>query len=321
MTERATAIPGVKHPKEFDPNNPPGFIEGHHSVRKITEGLAGRLGHLELTSESKDHLEEGRALWKSGMKTWVMARHSSDLDGPLIGETLGPEMSRAAFFLMGGRVLKRHIRGFFAHTFSQVPIPQKADSTKDVGERNAVYDLGLLKKAWKAIPALLENGRIAKLFLEGSRSRDGQLQPVVYESAAFLDDNTVVMPMAFIGASERWPVEKFPRFISSDKVTANVGAPVLIRDIIAEISEFKKRPGVSLDRKGKEEQGLLMEAIMRRGIAPLVAPEDRNMYSEMDLTIEQILPIVRKRLAEEAAAEEQRKLFEKVKKEGLVILS
>jgi len=275
------------------------------------------LGHLELSLGSKEHLEEGRVLWKFGMKTWVMARHSSDVDGPLIGETLGPEMSKAAFFLMGGRVLKKHIRGFFARTYAQVPIPQKADSSKDVGERDAAYDLGLLKKAKRAIPALLENGRIAKLFLEGSRSRDGRLQPVVYESAAFLDDKTMVMPMAFIGGSKRWPVEKLPVFFSPDKIISNVGAPILIRDILEEISEFKKRPDVILDGKRKEEQGLLMEAIMRRGIAPLVAPEDRNMYSEMDLTMEQILPIVRKRLVQESAMERWKKIFAGVRKERL----
>ena len=110
--------------------------------------------------------------------------------------------------------------------------------------------------------------------------------------------------MAFIGARERWPVEKFPRLISKDRVTINVGAPILIKDILEEIRRFKEIAGVKLSKK--EEQGLIMETIMRRGIAPLVTPQDRGIYSNMELNIEEILLIVQQRLAEEAAKRNQR---------------
>ncbi len=283
----------------------PGFREGHHSVRRVTEALTGFLGHIEFFPGSKDSLQRGRELWKAGMETWVVARHNTDADGPLIGEALGPEMARAAFFLMGDRVLKKRVRGFFASSYSQVPIPQIADPTKDNGCRDPQEDRRLLIQANEAIPALLRSGRIAKLFPEGSRSRNGILQPVQYQIAHFLNENAFVIPMAFIGARERWPVEKFPKLISRDRVTINVGTPILIKDVLEEIRQFKEERGIRISKK--EEQGLIMEVVMRRGIAPLVAPRDRGIYSNMWL-VEEILPIVQQRLAEEAAKRNQRQV-------------
>jgi hypothetical protein len=313
---------------------PEGFRTGHRSLRVIGEGLTKFFARLEVSEESRRNVAKAANLWTSGMEAWTMERHEAHSDGPLIGPTLAtilPEMAAATFFLMGDRVLQERVEGLFAGNYPEVRIPQPPDSEKDNGNRDPKKDRQLLMQAADAIPKAVAVGRVAMVFPEGTRSRTGKLGFGIPQIAHYLTDNAFVLPMLFDNSRERWPVGKRPRFFTGGSIKAIVGEPVLIRDIRSEIAAFVEAEGIIITKQ--EEQGLLMNTIMRKHIAPLEPnPEDRGVYQEMDLSLKDELVIVKERIACEAEArrvriaradaeKERKMLFEKVKKEGLVILS
>jgi hypothetical protein len=255
----------------------------------------------------------------SGMDEWDFVRHESHADGPLIGPTLAtvlPEMADATFFLMGDRVLQERVEGLFAGNYPEVRIPQPPDPEKDNGNRDPKKDRQLLMQAADAIPKVVAIGRVAMVFPEGTRSRTGKLGFGIPQIVHYLTDNAFVLPMLFDGSRERWPVGEKPHF-RGRRITAIVGKPVLVKDIRAEIANFAKAEGITITKQ--EEQGLMMNAIIRKHIAPLEPnPEDRGVYQDIDLSLKEELVIVKERIACEAEARKQKMVKDDARRIGAV---
>jgi hypothetical protein len=299
-------------------NRPEGFRKGHRIFRVVGEGLTKFFSRLDVPEESRRNIAEAASLWTSGMDAWTMVRHEGHADGPLIGPTLAtilPEMANETFFLMGDRVLQERIEGLFAGNYPEVRLPQIPNAEIDNGYRDREKDFALLKMAADAIPKVVGAGRVAMVFPEGTRSRTGKLGLGIPQIARYFSENAFVLPMLFDNSRERWPVGKGPRFFKGGKITAFVGKPVLIKDIRAEIANFAKAEGIVISRQ--EEQGLIMDTIMRKHIAPLEPnPEDRGVYQEIDIPLKDVLVIVKKRIAEEIAENKARKAKEDARRIG-----
>ncbi len=298
-------------------NRPEGFRKGHRIFRVVGEGLTKFFSHLDVPEESRRNIAKAASLWTSGMDAWTMVRHEGHADGPLIAPTLAtilPEMAHETFFLMGDRVLQERVEGLFAGNYPEVRLPQPPDPEKDNGDRDHKIDMALLKQAAYAIPRVVGAGRVAMVFPEGTRSRTGKLGLGIPQIARYFGENAFVLPMLFDNSRERWPVGEKPHWFGK-KITAFVGKPVLIKDIRAEISSFAETEGIVISRQ--EEQGLIMDTIMRKHIASLEPnPEDRGVYQDIDLSLKDVLVIVKKRIAEETVKNKARKAKEDARKIG-----
>ena len=276
---------------------PEGYRQGHRLIRIAGEVPATVLGRLRLSEKSYRNILKAQELWLSGMEAWIMPKHESDADGPLVGPTLrrvSREFESAMFLLMGEKILAKRIRGFFAKNWPQI-------YTRQVSTPNHKANLSDITQSEELISTLLKAGKVAMVFPEGTRSDTGKLGDGIPLLAHYLSDNAFVLPMAFDGSRERWPKEGKPKWIRGRAIVAYVGEPILIKDLRREIAEFARASGEEI--LYKEEKALIMDLIMRRGIAPLIQNEDdKGNYKDRNLPLSEILKQVRERFACETAA-------------------
>lgn len=97
----------------------------------------------------RENLPEGGAL--------VAANHISNLDPPLIGSAIKRDMC----FFAKIELFRNPLFGALIKSLNAFPV------------RRGETDLG----AWKTAKSLLKSGRLLLFFPEGTRSRDGRLQP------------------------------------------------------------------------------------------------------------------------------------------------
>jgi 1-acyl-sn-glycerol-3-phosphate acyltransferase len=266
----------------------PGYQNGNRIVRRGSEIAAHLLTRKSFSRESKDHLEEAVTLWQEGKEAWIASKHESDVDGPLVGVGLRcgghPEFSDSMFILMGDKILKKRWKGLVARSYPHVVVPQVGSGNGKTRE--------LLSSASIAIPKLLEKHKVAFIFPEGTRSRDGVLGNASPAIAHYLAREAFVLPMAIEGARNVWPVEGKPRPFR--EITFHFGKPILIADVMAEIDFYEQSLGQRINKVGRNR--IIIDAIMRHGIAPLIPIEQRGEYANPDFSICDILQKSAKRV-------------------------
>jgi 1-acyl-sn-glycerol-3-phosphate acyltransferase len=257
----------------------PGYQNGNLIVRRGSEIAAAVLTRQSFSTGSKEHLQEAVTLWEEGQQAWIWSKHESDADGPLVGVALReggfPQFSEAMVILMGDKILRKRFRGLVARSYPHIPVPQDGCINRNQ----------LLTKANKAIPKILERGKVAFIFPEGTRSKEGNLQEAKPTIAHYLTNKSFVLPMVIEGSREVWPVEGRPSFFKD--VIFHFGKPIITADISAEVDFYEQSFGRSLNKT--ERQTIIVDAIMRRGIAPLSQIDRRGPYSDSNLSVSDIM--------------------------------
>ncbi|MGC3970117.1 MAG: lysophospholipid acyltransferase family protein [Pirellulales bacterium] len=135
----------------------------------------------------------------------LLSNHQSHLDPPLIGSVV----PRRINYLARDTLFKNKFFAWLINSLDAIPIDREG--------------LGLsgLKETMKR----LKRGEIVLLFPEGTRSPDGEIQPLKPGFSALVQRTGVpIVPIALDGAYDAWPRNsKFPR---PGKICIVVGEPI-----------------------------------------------------------------------------------------------
>ena len=187
----------------------------------------------------------------------VVANHVSSADPVLIGAFLGPAINRPLNWLGKRELMEFGPAGWAFRRAGIHPVDRDA------------ADL----EAFRTAMRILEAGQVLAIFPEGTRSRDGALQPV-REGAGMLAlrSGATVLPVAVVDSDLMWPRgHLLPRF--GKRVTVRYGRPFKVAD---ELVEPGKGSGARRDRREATEAATRL--IMTR-IAELLPPRQRGVYA------------------------------------------
>ncbi|PYL09623.1 MAG: 1-acyl-sn-glycerol-3-phosphate acyltransferase [Verrucomicrobia bacterium] len=146
---------------------------GYHSSR-----LAGRLFFHFRVVHRERMIQSGSAI--------LAMNHQSYLDPPLAGITC----DRAIYFLARRTLLDAPLLGWLLPKLNVIPVNQE----------------GVDRSAMKAVIRLLKTGNAVLVFPEGSRTLDGELQPVEPGLGLVIAKTLApVVPMRIFGAHEALP--------------------------------------------------------------------------------------------------------------------
>ena len=192
----------------------------------------------------------------------VAANHASSADPVLIGAFLNQLLGRPLNWLGKREIIETPVVGQLFRWAGIHPVDREA------------ADL----EAFRAAMRVLEAGQVLAVFPEGTRSRDGALQPV-REGVGMLAmrSGAPVLPVAVIDSDLMWPRGRLlPRF--RRRVTVRYGAPFTLDAATLETSadgdlEASPRRG---RRRGATEAATRL--VMTR-IAELLPPRQRGVYA------------------------------------------
>lgn len=268
-----------------------GYQKGNRVIRRGVEEAAGRLTRITLTEESRKNLQEAVVLWENGMDAAVFPNHESDADGAVVTKALrlggAGGFSDAIFVGMGDKILRKKLRGFMASSYPHIPLPQ-VDS--QVVKRGSQSRREMLQNASNLIPKLMEEGYVFFTFPEGTRSLDGTLAQGRSEIAHYLSNDSFVLPVGLDGTREAWPKEKMPNFGREIKV--GFGKPILIADVNTRIDDYEKSTGRRINKNQRNK--IIIDTVMRHGIAPLIPLEGRGQYTE---PVDSIIAVMERKTA------------------------
>ena len=183
----------------------------------------------------------------------VAGNHASSADPVFIGAFLNARLGRAVNWLGKRELVETPVVGPFMR---MVPI-------HPVSREGADLD------AFHTAVRILESGNILAIFPEGTRSRDGTLQPV-REGAGVLaiHSGAPVMPVAVIDSDLAWPKGRLlPRF--GRHVTVRWGKPFTVAEAIPGLASMPRR----------QANAAATRLIMTR-IAELLPPRQRGVYAD-----------------------------------------
>ena len=180
----------------------------------------------------------------------VAANHASNLDPVVLGSYLLPRLGRRLQWLGKRELFDWPVVGWMARHGGVHAVDR---STADV-------------EAYRLAKRILDQGHALFVFPEGTRSRDGALQPARDGVAVLaLRTGAPIVPVGIAGSYERWPRgQKIPH--PGGHVTVRVGTPFRLADELP----------AGLDRKAATP--LATDLIMHR-IAALLPERQRGSYA------------------------------------------
>jgi cytidylate kinase len=182
----------------------------------------------------------------------IAGNHASSADPVLIGAFLNAQLGRAVNWLGKRELVETPVIGPFMRMVPIHPVDREA------------ADLDAFRTAIR----ILDSGNILAIFPEGTRSRDGALQPV-REGAGVLaiHSGAPVMPVAIVDSDLAWPKgHLLPRF--GRRVTVRWGRPFRVADEIPGLAAMSRR----------EANSAATRLIMLR-IAELLPPRQRGVFA------------------------------------------
>jgi cytidylate kinase len=184
----------------------------------------------------------------------LAANHASSADPVLLTVFLTQIMGRPVNWLGKRELVEYPLTGWAFRKAGIHPVDREA------------ADL----EAFRTAMRILDAGQVLAVFPEGTRSRDGALQPV-REGVGMLAvrSGAPVMPVAIIDSDLMWPRgHLLPRW--GKRVTVRYGTPFKVAEVMGETE-----PGAKRDRRGATEAATRL--IMTR-IAELLPPRQRGVY-------------------------------------------
>jgi 1-acyl-sn-glycerol-3-phosphate acyltransferase len=181
----------------------------------------------------------------------IAANHASNLDPVVLASSLMPKLGRRFQWLGKRELFDWPVVGWMARNGGVHAVDR---ATADV-------------EAYRLAKRILDDGHALFVFPEGTRSRDGALQPARDGAAVLaLRTGAPIVPIAIAGSYERWPRgQKIPH--PGGRVTIRVGRPFRLADELP----------ADLDRKSATP--MATDLIMRR-IAALLPEPLRGPYGD-----------------------------------------
>jgi len=232
---------------------------GRHSPTRIAtrKTLAIRFGSLVLRTIARLIIRirvEGdlSAIPESGPLI-IAANHASSADPVLIGAFLNGRLRRPLNWLGKRELVETPVIGWFMRQAGIHPVDR---ATADV-------------EAFRTAMAILDSGNILTVFPEGTRSRDGALQPVREGVAVLaLRSGAPILPVGVADTDKVWRKGSLlPR--PGKSVTVRYGRPFVLADELPS--------SVLSDRRQAKEAATRL--IMSR-IAELLPPRQRGVYGD-----------------------------------------
>ncbi|MBF0198301.1 MAG: 1-acyl-sn-glycerol-3-phosphate acyltransferase [Planctomycetes bacterium] len=152
-------------------------FEGKTSVAELQK-LAASSRPLLLTS---NHLAYGDAIL---IKSFLDRETSANF--PIVG-LAGPKAYQTVF------------KRFMVSFFDSLLVPQPSARATEEAQVDVRQSLQIMKRIIPLLKEQLSKGKVLQFFPEGSRSRDGALQPFVPAASRFLVDNPLICPIGLIG--------------------------------------------------------------------------------------------------------------------------
>jgi cytidylate kinase len=183
----------------------------------------------------------------------VAANHASSADPVLVGAFLNKRLGRSVNWLGKRELVEMPVVGRFMRMVPIHPVDREA------------ADLDAFRTAIR----ILESGNILGVFPEGTRSRDGALQPVRDGAGVLaLHSGAVVLPVAIVDSDLAWPKgHLLPRF--GRHVTVKWGQPFRVQDQLPDLASLPR----------KQANTAATRLIMTR-IAELLPPRQRGVYAD-----------------------------------------
>ncbi|MCP5469128.1 MAG: 1-acyl-sn-glycerol-3-phosphate acyltransferase [Chlamydiales bacterium] len=177
---------------------------------------------FRLEVHGKENMPKGPAI--------IAANHASFFDPPLIGCVLWP---RVPFFLARGSLFNSKIFTWILKQCRSLPI-------KRGGENAALF---------REVMRITKEGRKVTLFPEGTRTKDGELQPPLPGIGLLVQKaNCPVVPMYIEGTYDAWSCHrKKPKLCGKIKLT--IGEPISFANQEGDRKEIQRQIGGEIMRK------------------------------------------------------------------------
>lgn len=266
---RATPIDFSREKKIIN-DSVPGLNPADPNKRQIIDAIL-RL-HTSLELEGKENLDTVRSLRLAGDKMIFVGNHRSMIDGPVLTRACEingyKDIADQFVFLLGQKVKKMPVSNYFSDAFTHIDVWPKVLIPEDEEEKKIAT--AMARNSLHAVRDQLDKGKIIVVFGEGTRSRDGSLQPFVPEIGHFAKDrdkdnpDTFIVPFALLGTQNVLPVERqIPTPLKRKNARVVIGQPFPTAD--------------HLPNKGEERYAVLMNHT-RKCVDNLIPPEDKIPY-------------------------------------------
>ncbi|MGE3956843.1 MAG: lysophospholipid acyltransferase family protein [Vicinamibacterales bacterium] len=165
----------------------------------------------------------------NGAPVVMAANHLSYADANVVEVLLQraghPAYANRLTALAGPKVYSTRVRRFSSLCFGTIRVPQ---STGVASGEAVLSEREVARAARQAINVAhdrVRSGDILLMFAEGTRSRTGEMQPLLPAAARYLDvPGTWVVPVGLVGPEAMFPIESSR--LSQARVSLHIGAPM-----------------------------------------------------------------------------------------------
>jgi 1-acyl-sn-glycerol-3-phosphate acyltransferase len=175
-------------------------------VRRIHHVLAGRLLQRDSSFAGVEHVRS-----VTGAPTVIFANHLSYADANLLEILLqqsgGAALADRLTALAGPKVFTSRTRRFSSLCFGTIKVPQNADLSSEEATMNVREVAQAARQSIDAALDRVRQGDALLLFGEGTRSRTGEMQPMLSGVVRYLEDDDVrVLPIGMTGTEQLFPI-------------------------------------------------------------------------------------------------------------------
>lgn len=241
-----------------------------------TKIIAEIVNHLLIPSvgmEGRENLEKAQELAnEQKVKLILTPNHISNADAPVLDRALREngfgDLADNLVFIQGIKLDRHPINNYFTKAFKVIKIwPQ---SLPAITRKEQVERRNIRVKASNDAKKSLQAGYRLVIFPEGGRS-GGSLKQADASAIHFFkldkDWETIALPVGIWGTEKVMPPHKLPR--PSPRVHVGFGEPINVSSLIR----------ANNDLRGEEVYRTVIDELMRKGIAPILPPQYRGIYS------------------------------------------
>jgi len=220
-------------------------------ARRIHHLLADRFLDADSTVVGTEHLEAAR-----GRRVAIFSNHLSYADANVIELLLhrcgASEMAQRFTAVAGPKIFSSRQRRFSSLCFGTIKVPQSAEVSTGEAVLNAREVARAARRSIEVAHDRLVAGDVLLIFGEGTRSRSGELQPMLPGVARYLNvPDTIVLPVGLTGSEQLYPVDDTS--LRAARVVMTVGAPLSVERLMAAADERR----VAMDAIGLAIASLL----------------------------------------------------------------
>jgi 1-acyl-sn-glycerol-3-phosphate acyltransferase len=238
------------------------YYEKDALARQIHDVVGDAVLGPDSRLEGADHLAMVR-----GQRALFLANHLSYADANVLQILLDrsgyTDLGDRLTVIVGPKVFSDPMRRFSSLCFGTVKMPQSSELATEEAAMNSKEVARFARDALQVMEERRQAGDILCVFVEGTRSRTGNMQRALAAVARYAEDpGLLLVPVGITGSERLFPVGE--ERVHRAKVTVRIGHPGSARALID-------------GSNGKRQ--LMMDAV-GCAIADLLPPEYRGVYGE-----------------------------------------